>query len=441
MIRAMPARPARATRNAIVPRHLAAACLAALVLASADVQAQAMPAAPGRDVESLLAVARESNPEFRAMRLEAAAARERPASAGALPDPTFRVELMDVTNEGMEARPSLNPSKIGGTKYTVMQMLPWFGKRDAMREAAVADADAVSTKADATWLELAMRIKTAYAQYYLASENEKLTREVLELMGRLESVAQARYAGGLAAQQDAIRAQVEQTTMRTDLLMIESDRRRSVARINALIARPAASPLAAPERVRPVPPPAKLVPAELVERARMRNPAIAGEDARSRSAGRMLDLAGLERYPDFTFGVAPTQKGNKIGEWEVMFEVNIPLQLERRSAKEREARAMLDAANAKREAAVVGVQGELAENLASLDSARRTETLVVSSLLPQAELTFQSALAGYENGKVDFATLLDAQRQILRARQERLKAQAEAQMRLAEIERIVGEDL
>ena len=85
--------------------------------------------------------------------------------------------------------------------------------------------------------------------------------------------------------------------------------------------------------------------------------------------------------------------------------------------------------------------GELGESLAGLEAARRTEALAATSLLPQAELTFQSALAGYENGKVDFATLLDAQRQILRAKQERLKAQAEAQMRLAEIERIVGEEL
>jgi outer membrane protein TolC len=42
---------------------------------------------------------------------------------------------------------------------------------------------------------------------------------------------------------------------------------------------------------------------------------------------------------------------------------------------------------------------------------------------------------------VDFATLLDAQRQIRQARQNRIKAQADAQMRLAEIERILGEDL
>jgi cobalt-zinc-cadmium efflux system outer membrane protein len=322
-----------------------------------------------------------------------------------------------------------------------MQMVPWFGKRDAMREAALADAETVSTKVDAIWLELSMRIKTAYAQYYLASENERLTREVLDLIARLESIAQARYAGGLAAQQDAIRAQVEQTTMRTDLLAIEAERRRSSARINALIARPASAPLAVPERVRPLPTPARLSQADLVERARLRNPAIVGEQARARSAGKMLELADLERYPDFTIGVSPIQVGSKVGEWELMFEMNIPLQLDRRDAKAREARAMLDAANAKRESVALNLEGQLSDNLAALEAARRTEALVATSLLPQAELTFQSALASYENGKVDFATLLDAQRQILRAKVERLKAQAEAQMRLAEIERIVGEDL
>lgn len=432
-------RSERSPRRAMPIALVVSACLGFPFLMSTQVLAQTTH--PGRNVESLLDLARERNPEFASMRFEAAAAREKPESAGALPDPTFRVELMDITNAGMDAPPSLNPSKIGGTKYTVMQMLPWFGKRDAMREVAEADAQAASTKVDATWLELSMRIKAAFAQYYLAFENEKLTREVLNLMARLESVAQARYAGGLAAQQDAIRAQVEQTTMRTDLVMIEAEKRRLSARLNALVARPASAPLASPERVRPLPPPARLVAAELEERARLRNPVIATEAARARSAGKMVELTDLNRYPDFTVGVAPTQTGRKIGEWELMFEVSIPLQQDSRRAKEREARAMFDAANAKREAAALSVHGELAESLAGLEGARSTEVLAATSLLPQAELTFQSALAGYENGKVDFATLLDAQRQILRAKQERLKAQAEAQMRLAEIERIVGEDL
>jgi outer membrane protein TolC len=67
--------------------------------------------------------------------------------------------------------------------------------------------------------------------------------------------------------------------------------------------------------------------------------------------------------------------------------------------------------------------------------------MIATSLLPQAELTFKAALAGYENGKVDFATLLDAQRQIRQAKQNRIKAQAQARASLADIERLSGEEL
>jgi outer membrane protein TolC len=412
-----------------------------LALALAVPLAQAQTSLPGRDVEGLLEIARERNPEFAAMRYEATAARERPESASALPDPTFRVELMDVTNAGMDASPNLLPARIGGAKYTVMQMLPWFGKRDALREAAQADAEVASSKAQAAWQETAMRVKTAFAQYYYATESERLTREILDLVTRLETVAQVRYAGGLAAQQDAIRAQVELTTMRTDLVMIEAERLRAAARLNSLVSRPATAQLAPPERLRPLPPTARLQVVDLEQRARSRNPVIAAEDARARSAGKMAELALLNRYPDLTVGLSPSQRGNRLSEWELMLEVNIPLQQSARRAKEREAKAMQDAAVAKRDSATVTALGELSENVAALEAARRTETLAASSLLPQAELTLHSALAGYENGKVDFATLLDAQRQIRRAKQERLKAQAEAQMRLAEIERIVGEDL
>ena len=124
-----------------------------------------------------------------------------------------------------------------------------------------------------------------------------------------------------------------------------------------------------------------------------------------------------------------------------MIELNIPLQQDSRRAQEREAEAMVGAAHSRAEALANQLLGELAGNLAALDGARRTEALVETQLLPQSELSLRSALAAYENGKVDFATLLDAQRQIRRARLDRLKAQVEAQMRVAEIERILGEDL
>ena len=124
-----------------------------------------------------------------------------------------------------------------------------------------------------------------------------------------------------------------------------------------------------------------------------------------------------------------------------MVEMNIPLQQQSRRAQEREAETMLAVARSRKEATVNQLLGDLAENVLALDAARRIEALAASSLLPQTEATFQAALVGYQNGKVDFATLLDAQRQILKARLDMLNAQVEAQIRLAEIEKLLGEDL
>lgn len=395
---------------------------------------------PGSSVESLLEFASERNPEYASMRLEAQAAAERAAAAGALPDPKLQVELQDITKMG-EQNPTLSPSRVGRTSYRIVQELPWFGKRGLEREIASFEAEGAQGLARGSWAELSARIKSGYAKYYYIHQNERLTREILDLMARLEKVTQARYAGGLAVQSDAIRAQVEQTDLRNELIMLENDKRMTQAQLNMILARPATAPLAEPERLRPLPQPVQLEYAALEDRVRARNPQLFADEARIRAAEKSRDLTYKNRYPDFAVGIAPMQTGSSVKEWELMFEMNIPLQQGSRRAQEREAEAMLSAAKSRRDATANQVLSELAENLSALEAARRTEALLANSLLPQAELTYQAALASYENGKVDFATLLDAQRQIRQAKQNRIKAQADAQARLAEIERLLGEEL
>lgn len=395
---------------------------------------------PGGSVDSLLELARQKNPEFAAARYEASASAEKAVPAGALPDPKFRTEFRDITRMG-EQNATLSPSRVGSTRYLVMQDVPWFGKRDLKREIAELEAEGVRGRSQGTWAELAARIKTAYAQSYYLHRNEKLAREILELMVRLEKSAQIRYAAGLGTQQDIIRAQVEQTNMKNELLALENERKQIEARLNVLLARPATSRLAEPERLRSIPPPAKLDFTTLEERLRARNPQLFTETARVKAAEKNRELAYKNRYPDFTFGVSPIQYRNKVKEWEVMVEVNIPLQQGSRRAQERESEALLDAARSRLEATANQVLGDLSASLAGLEAAQRSEKLLASNLVPQAELNFQAALAGYQNSKVDFATLLEAQRQIRQARQNQIKAQAEAQIRLADIERLLGEEL
>lgn len=395
----------------------------------------------GSDVEGLLVYAREHNPELAAMRYEAEAAAQRVNPAGALPDPVLRTELMDITNQGTNRAASLLPAQVGSTRYTLMQNLPWFGKRDLKREAAEAGADQAQGRTAASWADLAAQIKSAYAQYYYVAGGQTITRDLLALVGQMEKIAQVRYANGLAAQQDAVRAEVEQTALKTELIMLDNSKRQIKARLNALLSRPAYTPFAAPQRLRGIPATLSLENQTAMEsRIREHNPDLFTDEAAIRVSEKNRDLAYKARYPDFVLGVAPTQVGNGVREWGLMVELNIPLQQASRRSQEREAEAMLAASRARREATANRVLSLLTENLSGLDAAQRTESLSASGLLPQAKITFESALIGYQNGRVDFATLLDAARQILNAKLEILKAQTDAQLRLAEIERLTGEE-
>ena len=423
---------------------MSAAALALALAAAGSAAPGVEPAgadAPGATLASLLAVARERHPELRVMQFEADAAAQRIAPAGALPDPMFQMELRDVTNEMAGGGFNLLPARVGSTKYQFRQSFPAWGRRDAKRDAAQAAADEAAYRSDATWTELAMRIKTAYARWQQVHASLAQTRELLALTDRLESVAQARYASGLAPQQDAIRAQVERTNMLTEIAMLEAERLTVQARLNGLVVRPAAAPLAAPQPDAALPSLARLDAAALRERVLARNPQLAAEDARIRSAEKNKDAVWANRYPEFSFGIAPVQSRNRISEWELMFEISIPLQQGSRRAEEREALSMLAAAQARREAAANDLLSQLGEQLAGLEAARQVESLTQASLLPQATLSMQSALAGYETGRVDFATVLEAQRQVRQANLNLIRTRAEARMRLAEIERLLGDEL
>jgi outer membrane protein TolC len=414
---------------------------AAVLLALAAPAAVCANVLPGASVDELLALARAQNPEFAVQRFEAEAAAERIGPAGALPDPILRTELQDITNYGRDASPNLLPDRVGSTKYTLIQPVPFWGKRDLKREAAEAAADEAQGRAAGGWADIAARIKIGYAQYYQLAQTQRFAREVLDLVERLSDIARERYANGLAPQQDAIRAEVETTAMKSELIGLSTERHHAMIRLNALLARPASADLAEPQRLRPLPPPAKLDYVALEQRVRETNPRLFADDARVRAAEKNRELVYKNRYPDFNVGVSPIQTRNQVNQWGVMVELNIPLQQESRRSQEREAEKMLDAARARKDSTANLVLSALHESLAALDSARDIERLTATSLLPQAELTFNAALAGYENGKVDFATVLDAQRQIRRAKQDLVRSQAEQQVRLAEIERLIGEDL
>lgn len=415
--------------------------LTALMLTKLSWAEEAYPSNPiGANVQELLNWADTHNPELVAMRHETDAARERIAPAGALPDPLLRIEFQDFA--GRDAPDSFNPfpGKGGGTKYTLMQNIPLWGKRDLRREVATAQLEQFRGQRLIGIAETHAHIKNAYAQYFRTVSLKKINEDILNLLGDLESVTHIRYSSGLIPQQDVIRAQVEKTTLQSEIIGLEMEQQQAQARLNAILGRTQGALLSQTPELRRLLG-QKLTREILQEKVVRNNPLLVTQSAQILTADANKRLIEKNRYPDITLGIAPTQHGSSISSWEAMVEVNIPIRFDTRRSQESEATAMLDAAKERRNGVENQAVGELQENLIAFEAAEKQERLIAYTLLPQAELTFRSALAGYENGKVDFATLLDAQRAIKLARQNQIKMRVEQEARLAEIERIIGEDL
>ena len=394
----------------------------------------------GANVQELLQWADTHNPELSAMRYEIEAANERIVPAGALPDPTLRATFMDFAGPGAPDGFNPLPGKGSGTQYRLGQTFPWWGKRDLRKEVATEELEQVKGRRQASVAEIHAKIKSAYAQYYQTFGLKKLNEEILRLLGDLEAVSRVRYAGGLAPQQDVIRAQVEKTTLHSEIINLDAEQQQARARLNAVLGRAQTAPISTSPELRRISPD-KLNPSILQEQVLRTNPMLATQSAQVSAADANRRLVEKNRYPDVTLMIAPTQRGGSIDSWEAMVEINIPIRFESRHAQESEASAMLGAAKERQQSIANNVMGELQETIAAYEAAVNQERLIADTLLPQAELTFRSALAGYENGKVDFATLLDAQRAIRLARQGQIKARVEQEVRLAEIERMIGEEL
>jgi outer membrane protein TolC len=103
--------------------------------------------------------------------------------------------------------------------------------------------------------------------------------------------------------------------------------------------------------------------------------------------------------------------------------------LERESAKERLRASKLDAAS------------EIDRDWISVKTQERVMNLYRDGLLPQARATFESAMASYRTGRVDFQTLLSAAIEQLNMKEEYYRAMTDREIAIARIEQMIGENL
>lgn len=387
---------------------------------------------PGADLDSVHSWLRQHNSALLARTLDAEAAAERIGPAGALPDPMFEMELDGIDFD----RPRALPAQVETTVYRVRQQFPLWGKRALAREVATHEAAAAGFRREATLLELVEQADMAWLTWWHAQASATAIDRVLGVMAQMRELARTRYAAGLAPQQDAIRADVELTSMRRMQIELVAQGARARSTLNARLGRNPQDVLTTPAGEPEI---ALDLPLdELLADAAERHPMTQAEASMRAARLGMAEEVRRERLPDIGVGLGLMQMGDRAEGWELMFEVEIPLQQGARRQRERAADLRAEAAGAREQAIVDELRGRVGAAYAMWQSAGEQESLVSGQLLPQAQAGLESALAGYQVGAVDFDTLLQALTLTLNAERDRLDARRDRLLAAVELKLLQG---
>lgn len=405
---------------------LAAPALAAPTFAADD-------PALGADVDGLVAQARTMSPDLAAAALSAEAALRRAEGAGTLPDPTFRVQLKDIDREPG----GILPDRLNRIDYTVEQEFPLWGKRDLARSIAGAEAARIAADRDQAGLELVAAVKSAFADYYGAAEAVAVAEDIKRTLDLMADVAQRRYEQGSGTQQDAIMARVEAAHLQTDVVRRQADRARAMARINALLNRPIEAALAAPQALPALPAPETFSLSQLSARLES-TPRLKALDATIASASGTQALAQKSWYPDVAVGLSVVDQNRRWQGYEAMVSVKIPLNGTLRRAEIGAATAELGAARNRRDALAAQARQELATAFRDFEEAAAIAQILHEHHIPQSDLAVESAVSGYQQSRIDFLTLLEAQRRAAQNKLEHVSTLVAQHRALAHIEKLVG---
>lgn len=393
---------------------------------------------PSAPIENLWQLLQQNNAELNAATLDESAAAERANASGALPDPSVRIEWQDVNQaSGL----TLNPSQVTAVKYSLLQAIPGWGKRDAQKQSASANVMWARAQHQVLRADLRARLLQSYVVYGQRFNALVLNEAMQQFARSATDLAKLRYEQGQGSQQDWLKGQLEIATLRSEYLGLQAELKTAQARLNKVLNRRPDAVLAAPQPLPDSVLSLGLNEADLQQRLQKTNPQLLRQQALTAAVQAEVALATQNDLPDFIVAIAPVQRGNGVNSWDAMVEFTVPLQRAVHGAQRHEASERLRASAAREQALRQDLMAQMSEQFAGWSSSSAQLHLIREQNLPLAEATFNSALAVYQQNRLDFATLWQARTAVLRAKLDELNALSQQQIHCAEIERLLGEPL
>lgn len=382
------------------------------------------------------------NPGLAEIKARAEAMAAIPSQAGALPDPTVNFEMLNVPTRNFDLRQEdMTMMALG-----ISQELPFPGKLALREKIAEHEALAAADSVDEARLRLVREVKQNWWQLFYYDRALNLLDETERVFQQLIDISQAQYKVGKGTQQEVLLTQLELSKLKDEKLSLVSMRHGLIARFNALLDRAPDKPVRIPTQAEFKLP--ELNEAALQDRVLQMRPLFAQHRKMLDAALAKVDLAKQDFYPDFTVGAGyafrqNTPTGQTRSDFaSVQLSMNVPIYADRKQAKAVDQRqgellqehyALQDEHHK--------IRAEIAAKTAEYQHAKEKLLLLEHEIIPQAQQTVNSLLAGYQVSQNNFSDLLRTQQSLFQYQAQYWQALSTTQQLLAELSAEVGEEL
>lgn len=403
--------------------------------------ARAADPLPPENLSNLVSSALANNPELKSSDARWQMFRNRITRSRSFDDPMLMLKIQNgLINDPLNFHKDSMTQKVIG----ISQQIPFWGKRGLKGEMAEREAESYKWQVEERKLELKRMVAETYYQLYFTDKSREIVDKNINILDDFVTIAETKYSVGQGTQQDVFKAQVERSKMLDMRITLEQQRKSLQSSLNALLFRPAETPVGTiPDfDITPLP----LSPDDLRGRARENRPLLKSLNALIEKGKAGHKLAEKEYYPDFNVAFEYMQRdrsgmdpGDDMYSLGVTF--NLPLQRKLRQTMVAESSSEVTMANEELNSLKNSIDAGISDLVAQLERRRKLAELYKTGIIPQSEQSLESAVIGYRVNKVDFLTLLDNRVTLFNYERELYDSLADYQMKLAQLEAVVGTEL
>lgn len=176
-----------------------------------------------------LQIASENNPELKAIQYQYKSALEKVVEVGSLPNTTIGAGYFV-----QEAETRVGAQK---AKFSISQMMPWFGTLEAKKESSSFNAAAQLNNFDFAKRKLFLDVKTVYYELFEIKVTRNIIQENIEILKTFEALALNELENNRATMVDVLKIRIEKNELENNLQSILENLKAKQITFNLLLNR------------------------------------------------------------------------------------------------------------------------------------------------------------------------------------------------------------